>query len=176
MIRLSFFIIAILFLNTARTQQVVDLGENAPYEYNGLEYGFYISNEKNKEVKGEDFERYEVVLYVTNKSGCMKLIPFRSTSSSGSSSDEVKVAEFNCKNATGKRFTSKSGWVSARLWHAQVKVPNDVKGDKEPAYKFISAQAGHAIRNGETVSNKIIVIVPKGERPGINCRILYLPE
>jgi hypothetical protein len=173
--RLSFFIIAILFLSTAQTQQVVDIGENSPYAYNGLEYGFYISNEKNKEVKGEDFERYEVVLYVTNKSGCMKLIPFRSNSSN-TNAEEVKVAEFNCRNATGKRLTSKSGAVNARIWYAQVKVPNDVKGEKEPAYKFISALAGHAIRNGETISNKIIVIVPKGERPRINCRIIYLPE
>lgn len=164
---------SLLVFLCADSQQMTELTENVPYEYNGLEYGYYVSNEKNKEVKGEDYERYEIVLYVTNKSGCLKLIPL---SVSTRNNTEVKIAEFNCRNATGKRLTAKNGSVSARAWYTQVKLPNDVKGDKEPAYKFENAQAGHAIRNGETISSKIIVIVPKGERPKLNCRTLYLPE
>ena len=60
-----------LILITTFSQQVVNLDENTPYSYNGLEYGFYISNESSKEVKGEDYYRYELNLYVTNKSGCL---------------------------------------------------------------------------------------------------------
>ncbi len=71
------FLAATIFMAPAFAQQVVGLEENIPYSYNGLEYGFFISNESSKEVKGEDYERYELNLYVTNKSGCLKLIPFR---------------------------------------------------------------------------------------------------
>src|ERR1700742_163985 len=80
------------------TQQIIDLQENKPYEFNGLQYGFYITNERSKEVKGDDYERYELNLYVTNNSGCIKIIPFKSgLLSSNGSSDEVVLAEFNCR-------------------------------------------------------------------------------
>ncbi|MEI9911439.1 MAG: hypothetical protein WDO71_18370 [Bacteroidota bacterium] len=92
----------------AAHSKVVNLEEGKPYLYNGLEYSYYISNESSKEVKGEDYERYEVNLVVTNTSGCLKLIPFKSGwTGSTSSEDDVMIAEFNCTNANGKRLTSK---------------------------------------------------------------------
>lgn len=156
-------------------QQVVDLEEGKPYAYQGLEYGYYITNESSREVKGEDFDRFEVSLTVTNSSGCLKLIPFRSgwTSSSGSASDEFLIAEFNCLNATGKRLTAKKGLVNARAWYTDVRVPDEAAKGK---YRTINAQVGYAIRNGQTITNKIIVIVPRGERPRFNCRTVSLPE
>lgn len=174
--RSSFF--ALLFSAIAinsYSQQVVDLEENVPYSYNGLEYGYYISNESSKEVKGEDYERYEINLYVTNKSGCLKLIPFKTgwTGNINNSNDEVQVAEFNCKNATGKRLTSKKGIISAKPWFTNVRVQDEAAKDK---YKMVNAQVGYAIRNGQTITNRIIVIVPKGEKPAMNCQIIYLQE
>jgi hypothetical protein len=83
------------------------------------------------------------------------------------------IAEFNCTNATGKRLTSKKGIVSAKPWYTGVRVPDETAKDK---YKTINAQVGYALRNGQTTTTSIIVIVPKGERPKINCRIIYLPE
>ena len=68
-----------------QAQQIVDLEENKPYSFNGLDYGFYIGNESSKAIKGEDFDRLELNLYVTNNNSCIKLIPFRTGSSSGSS-------------------------------------------------------------------------------------------
>lgn len=157
------------------TQQVVNLAENTPYAYNGLDYGYYITNEKNKEVKGEDYDRFEIELYVTNKSGCTKIIPFRSFSQSGASSgsDDVLVAQFNCTNATGKRLTAKSGKVEAKPFYTQIKVYDE---NAQSKYRMTNAQIGYAIRNGQTISSRIIVIVPKGERPSFNCKIIYLPE
>jgi hypothetical protein len=160
-----------LILITTFSQQVINLDENTPYSYNGLEYGFYISNESSKEVKGEDYYRYELNLYVTNKSGCLKLVPFK-TSGTGSN-DEILLAEFNCTNATGKRLTAKKGSVSAKPWYSSVKVSDETAKDK---YKIVNAQLGYAIRNGQTLATRIIVIVPKIERPKINCRIIYLPD
>ena len=65
--KLSTIVIILLIGSLSFSQQIVDLDESAPYEYNGFEYGFYISNERSKEVKGDDFERYEINLYITNK-------------------------------------------------------------------------------------------------------------
>ena len=163
-----------MFLLNAWSQEVVDIEENTPYSSNGLEYGFYISNESSKEVKGEDYDRFELNLFVTNKSGCIKLIPFK-TGWTGNinSTDEIQVAEFNCKNATGKRLTVKKGVVSAKPWYTNVRVQDELARDK---YKMVNAQVGYAIRNGQTITARIIVIVPKGERPKMNCHIIYLQE
>jgi hypothetical protein len=167
--------IAAAFIVSA--QQVVNLDENSGYSYNGLEYGYYITNEASKEVKGENFDRYEVNLYVANKSGCIRIIPFKSgwsaTGGSVGSSDDVMVAEFNCTNATGKRLTAKKGNVAAKPWYTNVRVPDPNAKDK---YITVNAQIGYAVRNGQTMTSKIIVIVPKGERPKLNCRIIYLPD
>jgi hypothetical protein len=155
-------------------QQVVNLEEGKPYSYNGLEYSYYISNESSKEVKGEDYDRYEISLTVTNNSGCLKLIPFKSGwNGSTKSEDEIMIPEFNCTNATGKRLTSKKGTVNAKPWYSNVRVQDESVKEK---YKTIYAQVGYALRNGQTATNRIVVIVPKGERPKLNCRIVYLPE
>ena len=165
--------IAIILLigYTCSCQQIVDLEENAPYSYNGFEYGFYISNERSKEVKADDFERYEVNVSIRNKCGSNKLIPFKNSSSKPE--EEIVVGEFNCKNATGKRFTAKTGKVNAKAWYSQVKLYDETQSSK---YRFVNAMVGYAIRNGETLTNKIIVIVPKGEKPKMSCRAIYLPE
>lgn len=175
MVRTLICLVLLHFSFPALSQQVVDIEESFPYSYNGMEYGFYISNESAKEVKGEDYQRYELNLYVTNKSGCLKLIPFRSgwTSNSSSSTDEMQIAEFNCLNATGKRLTAKKGTIAAKPWYTNVKIPDEQAKDK---YRMISAEAGYAIRNGQTITKKIIVIVPKDEKPKMNCRIIYFPD
>jgi hypothetical protein len=173
--RLRFWYLPLFFLPIiARAQQVVDLQENAPYTSNGLEYGYYIANEASKEIKGEDLERYEINLYVTNKSGCIKIIPFKSGwTGSTQNEDNIQVAEFNCTNATGKKLTSKKGSVTAKPWYTNVRVPDDTVKEK---YKTVYGQVGYAIRNGQTLTTRIIVIVPKGERPKVNCRVIYLQE
>ena len=171
--KIIFIAIIMSICYSSRSQQIVDLEENTPYTYNGLDYGFYITNERSKEVKGEDYDRYEINLYVTNKSGCIKLIPFKTTSMGKAQDEEVLVAEFNCKNATGKRLTAKTGKINAKALYAQVKLYDEAQSSK---YRFVNAQVGYALRNGETINTKIIVIVPKTERPKMNCRAVYLPE
>ncbi len=156
------FVFAISLL---KAQSVADLTENTPYKVNGLEYGYYITNESSKSVKGEDYDRYEVMLYVNNTSECSKIIPFRNSILNSSSTDETLLAEFTVKNATGKRLTSKSGKVNAKPWYTYVKLSDGSK---------VNAQAGFAVRVGESITNKIIVIVPKGERPKVNCRMLNI--
>jgi hypothetical protein len=171
--RKQLLLVIILFIACSSfAQQIVDLEENTPYESNGFEYGYYISNEQSKEVKGDDYERYEVSLYITNKSGCIKVIPIKTTSENKTTGDEVAVVEFSCKNATGKRLTSKTGKINAKPLYSQVKLYDE----SQSKYKFVNAQVGYAVRNGETLTTKIIVIVPKGEKPKMSCRTIYLPE
>jgi hypothetical protein len=165
--KITLLLLSVLSFCTAKAQSVTDLTENTPYKNNGLEYGFYVSNERSKAVKGEDYERYEVILYVNNNSSCAKIIPLRNVSFTSSSSDETLLADFTVKNATGKRLTSKSGKVNASPWYTQVKLSDGTK---------VQAQAGYILRIGESVTNKIIVIVPKGERPNVNCRMVNVQE
>jgi hypothetical protein len=170
----TFLLTLLLYIITLYGQEVVNLEEGKPSVLSGLEYGYYIGNESSKEVKGEDYERYEINLTVTNNSGCLKLIPFKAGwSGSTTSEDDIMIAEFNCTNATGKRLTSKKGAVSAKPWYSNVRIPDESARDK---YKTVNAQLGYALRNGQTATSRIIVIVPKGERPKINCRVIYLPE
>jgi hypothetical protein len=173
--KLLCFLAFVLTLFKVSSQQMINIEESNPYSYNGLEYGFYITNESSKEVKGEDYYRYELNLYVTNKSGCLKLIPFKAgwTSNTSNSKDEIMLAEFNCTNATGKRLTAKKGSVGAKPWYNNVRVPDETTKEK---YRIVNANLGYAIRNGETITNRIIVIVPKTERPKMNCRVIYLPD
>ncbi|MCC7400854.1 MAG: hypothetical protein IT214_05155 [Chitinophagaceae bacterium] len=167
------YLIITLLSVPALSQQVVTLEENIPYANNGMEYGFYISNSSTKEVKGVDYDRYELNFYVANKSGCLKLIPFSNRDSTTGRSNEIQVAEFNCLNATGKRLTSKKGVVSARVWYTYVRIPDEQAKNK---YRMANAEAGYAISNGQTITSRIIVIVPKDEKPKVNCRIIYFPE
>lgn len=173
--QLALMQVLLLFVGfSAGAQQVVNLEEGKAHSQNGLEYGYYITNEGSKEVKGEDYDRYELNLTVTNNSGCLKLIPFKpGWNGSTKTEDAIMIAEFNCTNATGKRLTAKKGTVSARPWYSNVRIPDDAAKDK---YKTVHAQVGYALSNGQTVSSRIIVIVPKGEKPKINCRIIYLPD
>lgn len=156
-----------------KAQQIVDLEENKPYSYNGLDYGFYIGNESSKAIKGDDYDRFELNLYVTNNNSCIKLIPFRTGWTSSGSNDEVQVAEFSCTNATGKKLTAKKGSVYAKPWYTYVRVADDSRKEK---YRTEYAQVGYAIRPGQTITTRIIVIVPKGERPQLTCRTITLPE
>ena len=65
--KIIFIVIIMSVCTSSESQQIIDLEENTPCTYNGLEYGFYITNERSKETKGEDYDRYEINLYVTSK-------------------------------------------------------------------------------------------------------------
>lgn len=164
-----------LFSLFSNAQQVAELEENTPFTMNGLDYGFYVTNERNKEVKGEEYDRLEISIYVTNKSNCIKLLPLRFGQNGQLLENNNSLAEFTVKNATGKRLTSKGGKVEAQAWYTQVKLDYAVPTANGPSY-IVNAQVGFAIRSGQTLSRKLIVIVPKGERPKVNVRTIYIPD
>lgn len=156
-----------LLITIALQAQTLDISEKKPVTIDGVEYGYIIKNEQTKNAQGEEYGRYEITLYVLNKSGCTRLYTDRSYTYS---SDANLLATFNCINANGKRLTAKSGTVKARDFNVSIKVK---EGDKEVTR---SAKAGYIFRNGETLRTNIIVLVPLNERPVINCSPNSLPE
>lgn len=148
--------------------QVTDLTEKQPATYNGIEYGYVVKNEQVKSAKGEEYSRFEITLYATNKSGCTKIYAERTSYRSDDYAN--LLATYNCTNANGKRFTAKSGSVKAREFYVNVKVKDNGKEVSQ------SVKAGYMFRNGETIKDNIIVLVPKGERPVLQCTVNNLQE
>src|SRR5213082_721000 len=97
--------------------QVTDIEEKKPAVMNGVEYGYIIKNEQTKAVSNEEYARFEITLYATNKSGCTKLYA-ENISEPGR---QNLVATFNCTNANGKRLTAKGGELSAKEFLVTVK-------------------------------------------------------
>ncbi len=161
-------LLPVLFVFSGVSGQMNSLDENKPVVTDGIEYGYTIRNEQVKSAKGEEYARFEITLYATNNSGCTKLyadrVSFRS--------DETPnlIATYNCSNANGKRLTAKSGMVKARDFYVNAKVTEAGKEVNQ------SVKAGYIFRNGETIKNNIIVLVPKGERPIFSFATNNLPE
>jgi hypothetical protein len=166
--KISFLLLTIFLLCINASAQYADLEEKKPAIINGVEYGYIIKNEQTKTAKGEEYARFEITLYATNKSGCTKL--FAERTAIYSYDDPALLATFNCTNANGKRLTAKTGTVKAREFNLTVKVK---EGDKEVNRV---ARAGYMFRNGETLRTNIIVLVPLNERPVITCSLNSLPE
>ncbi|QHW01086.1 MULTISPECIES: ABC transporter permease [Spirosoma] len=154
-------------------QQSYDIEAGKPAQLNGIDYGFEINNERRIEISGESFMRYEVTIYVTNKSNCTKLFFPRQTVFGQENLNEL--ASFDCLNANGKRLTSKGGKIMARPFTVpyQQKIKN---AEGKEVTTTTNIQAGHMIRNGETVNNTFIAIVPNGERPQMKVRIREIPD
>ncbi len=167
-IKTSFLSTAILFITHSSFAQIIDIEEKKPVVENGIEYGYIIKNEQLKTAKGEEYSRYEITLFATNQSGCTRLYADRTTSYSGLPAN--LLATFTCNNANGKRFTAKSGTIKARDFNVSMK---KIINGKEV---YEAAKAGYIFRNGETLRDNIIVLVPKGERPIIQCTPNTLPE
>jgi hypothetical protein len=163
-----FLLISTLMVCSTASSQVSAIGENKPVTIDGIEYGYIIKNEQTKSNKGEEYARFEITLYATNRSGCTKLYADRNTGLSYE--DPNLLVTFNCTNANGKRLTAKSGTIKARDFNVNAKVK---EGDKE-VNRWV--KAGYMFRNGETLRTNIIVLVPLNQRPVINCSLNYLQE
>ncbi|MBS1510708.1 MAG: ABC transporter permease [Bacteroidetes bacterium] len=167
-VQITFLLVAVIAFHCTGLAQVTSLDEKTPQTINGIEYGYVVKNEQTKTVKDEDYSRYEITLYATNKSGCTQL--YRERVSLVSSEQANLIASFSCLNATGKRLTAKSGTIKAKEFYVTAKVQENGKEISK------TVKAGYIFRNGETVQTNIIVIVPKGERPSMQFTPNMLPE
>ena len=153
----------------AQAQPSYDIADKEPTQFNGIEYGYSIRNESTKDIGSKGaFKRYEVTVYVTNKSGCTKLFFPRQTTFG--LQDQDLLANFDCVNATGARLTSKTATVRARPFLVPYSTSTKNASGKE-VINTVQVQAGHMLENGETVANNVIVIVPDSEQPHMRVRI-----
>ncbi len=161
--------LALLTHAPVRAQQSFDVVPGTPAVQNGIEYGIEVLNEQTKGSKEDEYSRYELGLFVVNKSGCAKLIMPRQTLF-GTESNPALLAAFDCLNATGRRMTSKSGSLSARPF--VVPYRQTVKNaEGKDVTTTTNVPAGFMLRNGESVTSRIIVIVPTAEQPRMRVRI-----
>ncbi len=164
----SFLAILIIGSSFISQAQLFDIEEKNAVVQNGFEYGYLIKNEQVKNVKSAEYNRFEITLYISNKSGCTKLYADRQKSLSND--DPNLFSTFTCNNANGKRLTAKSATIKVNTFYVDVK--QTVNGKET----YSSVKAGYIFRNGETLKTNIIVLVPKDERPKIQCMVNYLPE
>ncbi|QKZ15749.1 ABC transporter permease [Spirosoma sp. KUDC1026] len=140
-----------------------------PAVVNGIEYGYAIRNESQKDVGNKGtFNRYEITVYVANKSGCTKLM-FPKQTAFGLQNQDL-LANFDCLNANGARMTSKSATVRARPFIVPYSTSTK-NAEGKTVTTTVQVQAGHMLENGETVSENIIVLVPEGELPIMKVRM-----
>ena len=97
----SFLLLPMLLCLSAAFAQVVNLDENKPTAIDGIEYGYIVKNEQSKTAKGEEYSRFEITLYATNRSGCTKLYSNRTAFLSDESPNLIST--YNCTNANGEK-------------------------------------------------------------------------
>jgi len=158
---------------TTFAQQAAELEPGKPLSFNGIEFGYEIRNQQTKAVKDETYSRYEITAYVSNKSGCTKIMFPRQTLFGEERQNQL--AQFDCLNATGKRLTSKGTLLEARPF--VVPYRQSVKNQEgKLVTTTTNVEAGHMLRNGETVTSIFIVIVPQGEQPRVQVRVREMAE
>ena len=173
--KLTFITGCLLFstvIAPALAQSSVDVPPAEPVVMNGIEYGYTIRNESKKEVgsKGQ-FSRFEVTLYVTNRSGCSRILMPRQTLTGLQYQD--LLANFDCLNATGMRLASKSGSLRANEFY--VPYTTSTKGpDGKTVNTTAQVRVGNIVRNGESITSSVIFIVPDGEQPQVKVRMAEL--
>lgn len=154
----------------AKAQQSKTITEEAPLAADAIEYGYSIKNVSTKEVSDKEFSRYEVTLYVTNKSECSRVVLLEQ-SLSQLFSDARVLAKYDCINATGARLTSKSGEVSAKPMYVTARV--STKDDKgKSVTENQKVQIGYYLGVGETAEENVIFIVPLNAKPEIKVRVV----
>ncbi len=158
----------------ASAQNSYDIDPDKAYVQNGLEYGMAIRNERKLDQGSKGiFTRYEVALYVSNKSGCTKIMMPRQ--SVWGQQDQNLLAQFDCLNATGMRLTSKSSTVKAKDFY--IPYQSTVKAaDGKNVTNTVQVKVGNILHNGETISDEVIFIVPEGETPRVKVRVSDFSE
>lgn len=165
------FILSLLVMSSiVRAQQSRPITEENPLSSDGIEYGYSIRNVNTREVSNKDFSRYEVTLYVTNKSECSRVVLFGQ--SLNPFEDQMRtLAKFDCVNATGARLTSKSSELYAKPMFVNARVrTRDDKG--KYVFENQKVQVGYYIGIGETVEETVIFIVPLNSKPDIKVRVV----
>lgn len=151
-------------------QQVFPVTDKQPVLVDGLEMGYVIKSTEVKAVSDKgNFSRYSVSFYVRNTTNQGKIMLYKQGwNVLNNVSDQL--AQFNCLNATGARFTSKEAIINAVACNVLAMV-NDCDPKKVDRNKQF-VQIGYWIKPGQTISTTAILITPLNELP--NMQVTYL--
>jgi hypothetical protein len=159
---------ALLLQLNLLAQQPLTLTDSTPVTVNGLQAGYSITGEKEKEVGNKgDFSRFQVEFYVTNTSSEAKIMLHRQGFSIGGNGVSPNIVQFRCSNATGARLTSKEWALQAKPCTIEALVDDAEPSTNKIVQNRRMANIGYWIRPGETISIKNVVIVPLNEKPGM---------
>jgi hypothetical protein len=151
---------------TPAAQPYFPVTDSAPAFAGGLQAGYTITGESEKEVgKKGNFSRYKLKFYVTNTTNQ----PIMVTWGAPAQQTGPLLVRFTCLNATGARLTSKECAIQASPYNTEVwEDGRDAHGNAIRIKKIVNH--GYGIGPGQTISiaNNIIMIVPLDQRPEIN--------
>jgi hypothetical protein len=143
--------------------------DSAPTLVNGLQAGYIITGESEKEVgKKGNFSRYKIKFYITNTTNRPIMIPPGQWGGQPAGNTAPLLVRFACLNATGARLTSKECAISASPYSREEWVDSrDPHGNAIRIRKMLNL--GYGIGSGATISttNNIIMIVPLDQRPKV---------
>lgn len=142
-------------------------------EYNGLRVGYRITNISTREVGKEVHDRYTITAFVTNFSPCEIGIRLNGNERAGFINDQIlRLATFDCINATGARLTTRSADITLRndpvyfTHRYQVRLP-----DGRTENRTENIIVGYLLERNRTRETNFIVIVPRGEKPQIRVTV-----
>ena len=147
--------------NAAPSYTVTD---SLPVYLNGLVAGYKIKKESEKEVgKKGNFSRYSIDFYITNNSDEAKIILYRQGLNLLKSDVSSTLVRFNCRNATGARFTSKEVTLSAGACIIPG-IPQDKDAQGKNSDTRHPVKIGYWLKPHETVTAGTVMIVPLDQR------------
>ena len=160
------------FSITAFAQQSFAVNESNPATAEGLQFGYNIVTEKEKEVgdKG-NFSRFSLNFFITNVGAEAKMLLYKPGFNLLGNDVSPTIVQFKCLNATGARLTSKEVTLQAKPCSIMASVEDkDCSSGKVTQNKRM-VQVGYWIKPGETISARTIVIVPLNEKPDVNATL-----
>jgi len=169
----AILLLSMLVSSNVFAQQAVTVTDSMPAMFNGLQMGFQILKQSEKEVgdKG-NFSRYSLRFYVTNTTNEAKIIMYKQGFNPlGGSSPEV--ARFNCLNATGARLTSKTASLQAPPCNVLADVEDKDCATNKTSHAQRFVQIGYWIKAGQTIHTDAIMIVPLNEKPNVTAMDMF---
>jgi len=148
----------------AVSQAFHPLQEGEDLSVEGFTLRYDITNARSTAYRGANYERYEIQVSLTKTDAPF----FRIFDKSGDGQilEQDKLAEFTCLNAVGIRLTSLNTTIPVPILYTKV-----IQLDQEPIEQL---PVGYGMQVGESLTSRIIVIVPEGEAPDMKAA-LFIP-
>lgn len=148
----------------ATAQAFHPLREGTDLPIDGFNLRYDITNARSTSYRGANYERYEIPVSLTKTEAPFFHIFDRSGDVQPLEQD--KLAKFTCLNAVGIRLTSLNTTIPLPILYTKV-----IQVDQEPIEQL---PVGYGMQVGESLTSRIIVIVPEGEAPHLKAA-LFIP-